>query len=137
MIYDEVDFIERVRDKVEGYNLFIDPVIGPLGDSESMSVVPVPGGAEVVFIDGERDKTQNFSINIKTKNQKEAYDVLSKIYQKLENLPDLPSENGSYDFERIRTTSMPAVSVVDPRGFYICQVTFAADITIYTNKELN
>ena len=64
------------------------------------------------------------------------FNALTYIYQTLENLEDLPSENGSYDFQKVTTTSLPSLLEQDEQGYFIYVLSIQAKITIYKGVEL-
>lgn len=131
----ELDFMVRLNQQINSLNLYTNSIIGVLGDSESISIMAMPGGSETVFFDGVRDKDYNVQINTKSKNQQNCINALTKIYQTLENLNELPSSNGSYDFESISTTSLPSLLMYDENGFFIYELSIVAKITIYEGVE--
>lgn len=127
----ELDFINRLRDKINTLNLYANCTIGLLGASESLSVMPMPGGAEVEYMDGVRDKDYQVQVNAKSKNQGNCINALTTIYQTLERLTELPSNNGSFDFQKITTQSLPSLVMQDEQGFFIYALSISAKITIY------
>ncbi|PWU66578.1 minor capsid protein [Gracilibacillus dipsosauri] len=131
----ELDFMVRLNQQINSLNLYTNSIIGVLEDDESISIMAMPGGSETVFFDGVRDKDYNVQINTKSKNQQNCINALTKIYQTLENLNELPSSNGSYDFESISTTSLPSLLMYDENGFFIYELSIVAKITIYEGVE--
>lgn len=127
----ELDFMLRLNEKINSMNLFAPSVIGILAETESISIMPMPGGAERVYYDGIRDKDYQVQINTKSKNQASCLNALTEIYQTLERLDDLPSSNGSFDFQKITTASLPSLVTMDEQGFFIYQLSISAKITIY------
>lgn len=125
----------RLNQQINSLNLYTNSIIGVLEDDESISIMAMPGGSETVFFDGVRDKDYNVQINTKSKNQQNCINALTKIYQTLENLNELPSSNGSYDFESISTTSLPSLLMYDENGFFIYELSIVAKITIYEGVE--
>lgn len=127
----ELDFMNRLNDKVNSLDLFARSRIGLLDSNESLSVMAMPGGAETVYFDGTRDKDYQVQVNAKSKNQLHCFDSLTKIYQTLENLTDLPSQNGTYEFQGISVPSLPNFVIYDEQGFFIYALSLSAKITIY------
>lgn len=126
----ELDFLVQLNRFINKQKPFASSVIGVLGASDSVSVMAMPGGKETVFFDGTRDKDYQVQINAKSKKQDNCINFLN-IFQKLENLEELPSNNGSYDFQQIKTTSMPSLVMIDEQGFFIYQLSISATITIH------
>ena len=135
----ELDFIWRLNDYVNTLDLFARSNVGLLEETESLSVMAMPGGEEIVYFDGTRDKNLNIQINAKSKNQLNCIDALSKIARTLENLKegDIQSHNDSFEFESIRVTSFVSIVGQDEQGYFIYQVSLAAKITIHKGVDMN
>lgn len=133
----ELDFMDQLNKKINSMNLFANSRIGLLGADESISIMVMPGGAETVYFDGTRDKSYNIQVNAKSKNQLNCFNALTKIYQTLENLDDLPSENGSYEFQGITTQSLPSLLEQDEQGYWVYVLSINAQITIYKGVVMN
>lgn len=123
--------MDRLKDKINTFNLYSHCTIGLLGASESLSIMAMPGGAETVFFDGTRDKNYQVQVSAKSKNQMNCFNALTQIYQTLENLEKLPSNNGSYDFQEITTQSLPSILEQDEQGYWVYVLSINAKITIY------
>ncbi|MBM4762708.1 minor capsid protein [Bacillus sp. B15-48] len=132
----ELDFLDRLKDKINTFDLYTRCIIGLLGPTESLSIMAMPGGAETVFFDGTRDKDYQVQINAKSQNQMNCFNALTKIYQTLENLEELPSDNGSFDFQRISTQSLPSLLEQDEQGYFVYVLSISAKITIYKGVEM-
>lgn len=132
----KLDFMLRLQDEINNMNLYAKCHIGVLDKlTEDIAIMAMPGGNETVFFDGTRDKDYNVQINTKSEDQNDCIDSLTKIYQKLENLNELPSQNGSYDFQNISTNSLPSLLMQDEKGFFIYELSIVAKITIYEGVE--
>lgn len=105
--------------------------IGLLGTDESMSIMAMPGGAQVVFMNGDREKAYQVQINVKSKRQDICMNALNVLSKKLENLMDLPSSNNSYEFQEIVITSFPSFLQQDEQGFFIWVLSISAELTIF------
>lgn len=127
----ELDFMLKLNQKINSLGLYADSRIGLLDVGESLSIMAMPGGAETVFFDGTRDKEYQVQVNAKSKNQMDCFNALTYIYQSLEDLEELPSDNGSYEFNGIETKSLPSLLEQDEQGFYIYVLSLSAKITIY------
>ena len=127
----ELDFLVQLNQKINSFGLFAQSTIGLLGPGESISIMVMPGGDETEYFDGSRDKSFNVQINAKSKNQMNCFNALTTIYQTLETMDDLPSENGSYDFQKITTQSLPSLLEQDEQGFFVYVLSIEAKITIY------
>lgn len=131
----ELDFLTKLNQKINSLGLYAKSTIGLLGPDESLSIMAMPGGAETVYMDGTRDKDYQVQINAKSKDQMNCFNALTYIYQTLENLSDLPSGNGSYEFQKIETKSFPSLLEQDERGYFIYVLSISAKITIYQGVE--
>src|SRR5690625_556200 len=111
--------MERLNSYINTMDLFARSRIGLLGTDDSISVMAMPGGEERVYFDGIRDKNYQIQVSAKSKNQNNCYSSLTDIYQELERLDDLESNNGSFDFQHIETASLPNLIGQDDDGFFI------------------
>ncbi len=127
----ELDFMLQLNDKINSLDLYAPCYIGLLGPEDSLSIMAMPGGDEVVFMNGARDKDYQVQVNAKSKDQLACLNALTYIYQTLENLIDLPSENDSFDFQSISTKSLPNLVAQDEQGFFVYVLNISAKITIY------
>lgn len=132
----ELDFMQKLNQKINSMNLFAHSSIGDLDADESISIMPMPGGEETVYFDGIRDKHYQVQVNTKSRDQANCLNALTTIYQTLENLEDLSSDNGSFDFQSIKTASLPALVMVDEQGFFIYALNISCKITIYGNERV-
>lgn len=123
--------MDRLNDHINSLGLFTNSRIGLLGASDSISIMAMPGGEETIFFDGIRDKNYQVQINAKSKNQNLCFDCLTVIYQNLERLEGLESNNNSFDFQKIEIRSLPNFVGQDEQGFFIWALSISAKITIY------
>ncbi len=133
----ELDFMNNLNKVINDMGLYARSGIGLLKADESISIMAMPGGAEVEYMDGTRDKDYQIQVNAKSENQLNCYNALNYIYQVLENLKELPSKNGSYEFNRISTTSLPSFLHRDEQGFWVYVLSLSAKITIYEGVVMN
>lgn len=123
--------MERLNDHINTLNLFARSRIGLLGESDSISVMAMPGGEETVFFDGIRDKNYQIQVSAKSKNQNNCFDALTTVYQNLERLDELNSNNGSFDYQSTKTASLPNLIGQDDSGYFVWGVNLSCKITIY------
>lgn len=135
----ELDFIWRLNDFINTLDLYAWSNVGLLEETESLSVMVMPGGEEIVYFDGTRDKNLNIQINAKSKNQLDCIDSLAKIARILENLPEnaIQSENNSFYFESISITSPVSIVSQDEQGFFIYALSISAKIHIKKGVDMN
>lgn len=134
----ELDFIWRLNDYINMLELFAWSNVGLLEETESLSVMAMPGGEEIVYFDGTRDKHLNVQINAKSKNQLNCIDSLAKVARVLENLEEdaIKSHNDTFYFESISVTSPVSIVAQDEQGFFIYALSISAKITIYKGVEI-
>lgn len=126
----ELDLLLQLNRYINSQQPFAKSIIGTLEPTESISVMAMPGGTETVYYDGMRDKQQQVQINAKSKQQNHCINFLNTIFQKLENLTELPSGNGSYEFNNIRVAGMPSFIFQDEQGYFFYQLSISVQITI-------
>lgn len=126
----ELDFIDRLADFIDSYKFPYPLLVNTLDTNDSMAIMTLPSGEETVFLDGTRDKIINIAIDIKASKSVQAYQTLNLLFQLLENVNSLPSQNGSYDFNSITTTNAPSMIGKDEH-YELWECTFAFDLTIY------
>ena len=127
----ELDFIWRLNDFINTLDLFAWSDVGNLSETDSMSLMAMPGGSETVYMDGVRDKDYQMQIDAKSKNQLHCIESLSKVAKTLENLKNIESHNDSFDFESINITSLLSFVAQDEQGYFIYALSISAKITIY------
>lgn len=127
----ELDFMLQLNKKINSLGLFAQSSIGMLDAADSVSIMNMPGGSEVEYMDGSRDKDYQVQVNAKSKDQLQCINALTIAYQSLERLEDLPSENESYEFNKIETKSLPSIVAEDEQGFFVYALSISAKITIY------
>src|SRR5699024_8166720 len=116
---------------VNTLDLFAKSRIGLLSEGDSISVMAMPGGEETVYFDGIRDKNYQIQVSAKSKNQNNCFDALTTVYQNLERLDELNSNNGSFDYQSTRTASLPNLIGQDDSGYFVWGVNLSCKITIY------
>lgn len=126
-----LDFIVQLNKYINTFGLYAKSYVGLLQETDSISVMAMPGGTEEVFMNGARDKAYQVQINAKSKRQDECVGALNAIFTTLELTSDIPSANGSYDFENIEIVSLPSLITQDEQGYFIWQLSISCNITIY------
>ena len=127
----ELDFMLKLNQFINSLNLYAHSSLGLLDVCESLSIMAMPGGTEVEYMDGMRDKDYQVQVNAKSQDQLNCFNALTIIYQALENLVELPSSNGSFEFNKISIPSLPSLVQQDDDGFFIFALSISAKITIY------
>lgn len=94
----------------------------------------LPGGRTIQeYYDGIKDKQLQFELTIKAKRERrtEIVSALSQITEALSELEDLPSDNGSYDFQKIDIGNEIYFSEAKTDGFIYFKAQFQPTLTIY------
>lgn len=132
-----MDFIERLCDKVNTIQeLPIKCKIGYLGADESFVVYPLPGSQVTAeYMNGTIEQQLNFEFAMKSKSQKKIHDTLWMVQNELENLQELESHDGSFEFERLTITNKPFINQIDEQGWFVFLLDVQANITVFKEVE--
>lgn len=132
-----MDFIERLCDKVNAIQgLPIECKIGYLGADESFVVYPLPGSQVTAeYMNGTIEQQLNFEFAMKSKSQKKIHDTLWMVQNELENLKELKSHDGSFEFERLTITNKPFINQIDEQGWFVFLLDVQANITVFKEVE--
>lgn len=132
------DFIDRLHEYTANLGLEFPIFIGQLETEDSISVYSLPGGKTIKkYYDGTIDKQLNYEFSIKTKDQEKGIKTLTVLAEALEHTIDIPSNNNSYDFQKIIIGSEPFFIGGDNQGFFFYRLTIQVELTIYNNKGDN
>lgn len=128
-----MDLIERLKDTVNMIQgLPIRCLLGYLKPDESFVVYPLPGSKVVrQYYDGIKDQTLNFEFAMKSKDQQKIHQTLWAVQNFLEQLEELSSKDGSFDFDGITVTNKPFITNLDDTGYYIFNLDVAIAVTSY------
>lgn len=132
-----MDFIERLKDSVNAIeSLPIRCRIGYLQPTESFCVYPLPGSKVVrEFFDGMKDQQLNFEFAMKSTDQQKISNTLWLVQSSLEELSELESLDGSFEFDSISITNKPFINQMDDKQNYIFVLDIQANITTYPKEE--
>lgn len=135
-----LDFEERLTDYLDslnvGYLLFYDSNDSTDGNS-SMAVVSAPGGRTIsTYYDGTKEKRFNYFVQINDKEQDrtKVMDALKLIAVKLENLEELPSTNGSYEFNQIVISNEPYFTSAATDGSTYFRLSIQVELTVFEEE---
>lgn len=128
-----MDLIERLKDSVNTINgLPVRCLLGYLKPEESFVVYPLPGSKVVRrYYDGIKDQVLNFEFAMKSKDQQKIHQTLWATQSFLEDLEELSSKDGSFDFDGITVTNKPFITNLDDTGYYIFNLDVAIAVTSY------
>lgn len=132
-----MDFLDRLQDEVNslpGLPALLNQ--GYLGTNESFVVYSLPGGRTVTeYMDGTRDRILNYEFAMKSKSYKKIHDTLWMVQNALDELEELESEDGSFEFEELIITNTPFINNADDQGWFVFLLNVQANITVF--KEEN
>lgn len=128
-----MDLIERLKDSVNTIDgLPVRCLLGYLKPEESFVVYPLPGSKVVRrYYDGIKDQVLNFEFAMKSKDQQKIHQTLWATQSFLEDLEELSSKDGSFDFDGITVTNKPFITNLDDTGYYIFNLDVAIAVTSY------
>lgn len=132
-----MDFIDRLKDVVNGIpDLPIHCKIGYLGAEESLVVYPLPGSKRVAeYMDGIHDDVLNYEFAVQSKNPQIINDTLWMIQDALEDLEELESQDGSFEFDSIEITGKPFINQIDDQGWTVFLLDVKAKITVFEGEK--
>lgn len=129
-----IDFEARLSDYIEGlgtnFPVYNDTTVG----DESISLTRLPGSRTIQeYYDGIKDKRYIYELTIKAKqpNRQLAVDTLGRITDELEDLEELASQDGSFDFQRIEVSNEVYFSEAKTEGVVFFKANIQPILTIY------
>ena len=129
-----MDLQERLADYLANLNTGL-PVFNEYNsDSNSISIYALAGGRTIQeYMDGVKEKSLNYEIQVKvkTEDRDEGYSALGLISRSLEELTELPSSNGSYEFNKISISSEQYLTDVSKDNYMYFTFTFTAYVTVH------
>lgn len=136
-----MDFQERLGDVIDNViqdnNLGI-PLFNDLNnEEESISLYSLPGGKVFrAYYDGIKEKRLNFEIQGKSMDRERILSIVDKLSKVLEELTDVESSDGSFEFSSLSISSEPYYQASDTSGYFYFRLTFQVDLTIYPKKGI-
>ncbi len=131
-----MDFLDRLQDKVNSLpELPVTLMQGYLGADESFVVYPLPGGRTATeYMDGTKDRILNFEFAMKSKRQSVINPTLWMVQNVLDELEELESEDGSFEFEELTITNTPFINEIDEQGWFVFLLDVQASITVFEKQ---
>ena len=132
-----MDFLERLADRINEIDgLPIDCEPGYLQADESLGIYPIPGSQDVrVYMDGTKDVRLMYEIAMKSRIQGRIHSTLWLIQNELDNLKELESNDGSFNFNSITITNKPFINQADEQGWFVFLLNIQANITILKGDD--
>ena len=112
-----------------------DVYLGNMVESPCVSITPLPGGDEMVFMDGARDKEYNISVLVQHQSDGACNTYLTDLYRHIERVKDVPSNNTSYEFIRAKTSNLPSKQGIADKNLNVWEVNFKITIHIYKGVD--
>ncbi|WP_164683832.1 minor capsid protein [Streptococcus hyointestinalis] len=126
-----IDFIERLRDKINALDLAIEARLDYLDEKEGLVIYALPGGkVEDEDLAGTQTVSLPYEIAIKSQDQALNNVILWQINAALSSFDlNLDSSNGSYTFLNL-TVEAPSLNDLDEQGFYVYLLDVTARLEI-------
>lgn len=130
---DTMDFVSNLTDHInENLTMPIIMKMGYLKDAESFVIYPTPGSRVTTeFYDGTKERDLNYDIAMQSQDQEALEASLWTVQNHLENLEELPSKNGSYDFDEIIIGDKPFIDQINEQGWFVFMLKITAKVTTY------
>ena len=127
-----MDFMECLTKRInEIADIPIKCKMGYLGTGESLVVYPLPGSKITKeYMDGVTEQALNYEIAMKSKSQSNVNSTLWLIQNELEDLKELTSKNGSFEFDNLAITNKPYINALDEQGWFVFLLDVQASITV-------
>lgn len=134
-----MDFLERLAERINlisSLPIRIEP--GFLKATESFVIYPLPGSRVVrEYMDGTKDQQLNFELAMKSTIQSNVNHTLWVVQNALEDLGELESHDGSFEFQNIVITNKPFINNADDQGFSTFLLDIQANITVFKEEKVN
>lgn len=129
-----VDYEKQLLNKINEFGVGF-PIYTDVNSSDSsISVASLPGSRTLQeYYDGIKDKEYIHEIQIKAKSHErdKATKALADIGIELDDVIDIPSQDGSYDFNNIVVTNEMFFSEATTDGFIYFKIQIKTLLTIY------
>lgn len=129
-----MDYEDRLLDHIDTLDLEFEVFTDTNDENSSISVVALPGSRTInEFYDGIKDKEYIHEIQIKCKVAERdlATKSLTTVAKSLDQEIDIPSKDGSYDFNDVDVTNEIFFSEATTDGWMYFKIQIKSLLTIY------
>lgn len=128
-----IDFGQRLHDYVTELQLPFPVILGVLDRENFVTLYPLPRSKVVrKYYNKYVERQLDYEFNIKTEDQVGAIRALSTLSTKLQQVKDVPSENNSYQFQKIKVANKSSLVGQDEHGFFFYKLTIEVLLITYT-----
>ncbi|EGP5670178.1 capsid protein [Enterococcus faecium] len=132
-----MDFLDCLNEKINQIpNLTLNIRKGYLSAVESLVIYPLPGGkVDVEYYDGIKDELLNYEIAMKSKDGSKIEQTLWLLSDVLENIEELSSKDGSFEYNNLTITNRPFINESDEQGWFVFLLDFQTKLTTFEGEN--
>ena len=130
-----MDFPNQLLQKIKDLNLDIPIKVGALEVMDTIALCHLGGHTLQEYYDGTKTKELNYEFNIRTKNQELAISTLSKFALSLSAINEIPSGNGSYEFENLTVSDEISFNGQEENGASWYRLAIQVRLTVFKTKD--
>lgn len=132
-----MDFLDCLNEKINQIpNLTLNIRKGYLSSVESLVIYPLPGGkVDVEYYDGIKDELLNYEIAMKSKDGSKIEQTLWLLSDVLENIEELSSKDGSFEYNNLTITNRPFINEADEQGWFVFLLDFQTKLTTFEGEN--
>lgn len=131
-----MDFIERLKDRINAMPSVSGLKLGYLGVGESLVMYPLPGSRVTqTYMSGATDQAINLEIAMKSQSQEKLYRTLWMIQTELEDVKEIESHDDSFVFQDLIITNKPFINQIDEQGWFVFLLDVQANITVFKEEK--
>ncbi|UBM06612.1 minor capsid protein [Enterococcus mundtii] len=132
-----MDFLDCLNEKINQIpNLTLNIRKGYLSAVESLVIYPLPGGkVDVEYYDGIKDELLNYEIAMKSKDGSKIEQTLWLLSDVLENIEELSSKDGSFEYNNLTITNRPFINEADEQGWFVFLLDFKTKLTTFEGEN--
>ncbi|MBD9817570.1 phage tail terminator protein, partial [Enterococcus faecalis] len=93
------------------------------------------GKVETEYYDGIKDELLNYEIAMKSKDGGKIEHTLWLLSDVLENIEELSSKDGSFEYNNLTITNRPFINEADKQGWFVFLLDFQAKLTTFKEEK--